>query len=198
MKDIVEIKSKIAMKWIKENWQVPITSILYDRNSRLVILTFKDMKLNENKTSEAKYPILNSTYKDKTNFAIWNTNMWAPTTAMEPFRMVDSYHKQGFIIAPGHTPVSICGLKICLKDIGIKTKIKKIQKPKTRYSQQYNRSTYKIYPKTEIDYACFLMYFSEDIDTFAPTQVVNFDISKIMILPKAKTIKGKKKNDKTK
>lgn len=146
MNNLVKIKSKRADQWIKHNWSMSPLDITYNRNERAVMVTLP-MKFDEEDThSVVKYPILNSSYDS--------------ISALEPFPMIDMYHYCGFIAAPGHNAVTICGLKIAFKDIGIEVGIRNVQKYKTTL---YNRATFGIYPKSPADYAYFSLYFCDDV-----------------------------------
>ena len=141
MNNLVKIKSKRAELWVKNTWSMPALDISYNRNERAVMVTLP-MEINNDKSYVVKYPILNS-YGGGEN-------------ALEPFPMIDMYHYCGFIAAPGHNAVTICGLKIAFKDIGIEVGIRNVQKYKTTL---YNRATFGIYPKSPADYAYFSLYF---------------------------------------
>jgi len=152
MNNLVKIKSKRAERWIKDNWVVSAIDLTYDRDKCLVLLKLP-IELGPRETysaysaySVAVYPILKSKYN------LGN--------ALEPFAMIDMYSSYGCFAAPGHTDVTICGLKILLKDIGIKVSIRKIQKYKDTF---YRRTTFAIYPKSNADYAFFSLYFCDDI-----------------------------------
>jgi len=151
--NLVKIKSKRADKWIRDNWCSTARDIFYDREKYTVNLTLR-FKLNGGDDyAVAKYPILYS----KSALGV----------AQEPFKMIDMYADYGFIAAPGHHDVSICGLKILLKEIGIEVNIRKIRKIKNR-SRLYNRITFRIYPKCPADYAFFSLYFYDDITKNVP------------------------------
>ena len=143
--NFVDINSKLVNKWIAHNWQVPATSVIYNRSARTVNIHFKQMEIA---TNTAIYPILNSHVDNNKK------------TALSPFKMVDFYNSDGYIVAGGHSPATMAGFKICLSDIGISASVRKIDKNKNKL---WPRFAYRIYPSLPQDYACFAMYFSDDL-----------------------------------
>jgi len=144
--DKVEIKSKIAKRWIKKFWSGD-AFILYDHIDKSVTIHC------EGRTDNT-FPILNS---------ILNSTIDPSKYALEPFKMIDLYKENGYIIASGYNPVTIEALKICIRDLGIKIHVRKIKK--TKSYTLYHRDNYKIYLKSDSDYAYFMLYFIDDIIT---------------------------------
>lgn len=187
----IKIKSNKIDKWMKEAWPYRITtSIFYCRKEKFVKVGYLEHGDNDYLVpSSIYYPILNS-YKKITGIK----------AAMAPYLIADHYKEFGYFLSGGHTLLSIAGLKNYLKDIGIKTRILKSTSDSHVYKySEYSRIIYKIYPKTDIDYAMFLMYFSEDIGEPKPPQI--WKTGKILPISVKFTTtikKSKKKNDKTK
>src|SRR5882672_3981462 len=112
MNDIVEIKNKVVLRWIKKTWNKPLDKVIYDRKSKLVIIKFEYL-------TDIKYPILHSAGLIEPSTNAFN-GMWCAVrilAAYAPNEMYDSYHSRGYLYAAAHTPASIQGLKIRIKDI---------------------------------------------------------------------------------
>jgi hypothetical protein len=176
--NIVEIKSKRAIDWIKKVWpDYEILALEYYRNEKFVRINYY---LDDNIKGAAPliedrnifYPILNS-YK----------MVQGITTALSPYLMTDHYKKSGYFKVGGHNILTITGLKIHLKDIGIETRIIKRKNNKSACNTPYIKEVYKIYPKTDVDYAMFLVYFSDDIGSSIKNTILNIKPIHWQILP---------------
>jgi hypothetical protein len=151
MNNLVDIKTDDLTKWLKEEWSYDTTSIVYNRARRVVSISYYYMKHPDRECS-TDYPILHSfIYSNK------------PQSALEPSQMVDVYNEHGYIAAAGHMDLSIAGFKVLLNDYGIKTTMQKTVDEDKDWWRVYNRCTYRIFPKSDADYACFVLYLSDDI-----------------------------------
>lgn len=177
MTDIVKIKDKRMYDWLEKIWPDRVfTGVDYLRDKKLVRIKFLEREYTSNFLIKdfIYYPILNS-HKGPTEL----------NPAMPPYLMKDTYEKNGYIKAGGHNLASINGLKIHMKDIGIEVNVVKDRKSRNPYATTHHISfgklVYKIYPKTDIDYAMFIMYFSNDIgpeekDSFISMKPVHWQV----------------------
>ena len=172
MNNEVDIKTDALTEWLKKEWNYEATSIEYNRQRRVVSLSYYYMAHRERECSSV-YPILNSYIYSK-----------EPYCALEPPQMIDVYNEHGYIAAPGYMNLSIAGLEILLEDYGIKTSICKKIDVERDWWRIYNRYTYKIIPKSDTDYACLILYLSDDIVKLK--DVSQYVIELHNILPKGK------------
>jgi hypothetical protein len=159
--NITEIKNKRVRNWLTDIWpDRVVTSVEFHNTEKIVKIYFLERADLSEKLikGEIIYPILSS-FK---NFTETNLLIFSP--AMPPSKMKDSYGKHGYFKAAGHNLLTIAGFKIHLKNIGINVRIIKDQNyAYGNKNSPYCKTVYKIYPKTDVDYAMFIMYFNDDI-----------------------------------
>jgi hypothetical protein len=196
MNNIVKIKNTRINNWIRDTWLNSANfSVDYYRKEKFVKIAFDEYTSYYATTIQRKeiyYPILSSYEK-----------ISGISATLTPWSMWDRYNKSKYIMAGGYTIPAIHGLKLYLKDIGIHTRIIKSRKPAIGPSE-FSRDLYRIYPKTDVDYAMLVLYLSDDITEEPVNQPIQW--TKGYLLPvsvkfkiqKKKIQKRKKKNDKTK